>query len=50
MRSNPHQSINIIESNPAARTKIDMARSTNSPKSIWAANIESVSVAANTVE
>jgi succinylarginine dihydrolase len=40
----------MIERRPAARTKIDIAKSINSPKSIWAANIESVSVAANTVE
>jgi len=49
IKSSPHHKINIIERSQAANTNNDIARSTNSQKSIWASNIELVS-AANTVE
>ena len=41
IRRRPHQRINSIESTQAARTKSDIARSINSPKSIFHSKMES---------
>jgi len=40
IRSKPHQSMKRIERSPAVRTKRDIARSINSPKSIFPSKIE----------
>jgi len=49
IKSKPHHKMKIIERSQAANTNNEIAKRTNSQKSIWASNIEAVS-AANTVE
>jgi len=46
----PHHRMKSIERRPAAKTKSEIARSTNSPKSIFASKIDPASFTAYTVE
>jgi len=48
--NNPPQRINKMESIPAARTKREIIKRMNSPKSIFASKIDPVSLIAYTVE